>query len=147
MESWSDKFLKTPSTAPGRNVKAVTLGKYLDDLKIQGLQMAKRKQEQKKQVAIDDALKPRPRGFTPRQCSNCAANRPAGKNYVRVYCTRGNVRFCKCHWCNFTWTQYFDICTMGVVQSIDNTVTQQTTSSSLLHGDISIVTSTSRSSD
>lgn len=62
------------------------------------------------QETIAGDLKPRRTTFVPRQCSSCAAAREMnprtkGKNYVRVYCTRGNVRYCKCHYCSMTWTQ------------------------------------------
>ena len=45
------------------------------------------------------------REFEARPCSSCQAIRPHGKNYSRVYCTRGNIRYCKCHFCNHTWAQ------------------------------------------
>jgi hypothetical protein len=45
------------------------------------------------------------REFEARPCSSCQAIRPHGKNYSRVYCTRGNIRYCKCHFCNHTWSQ------------------------------------------
>ena len=47
----------------------------------------------------------KPREFEARPCSSCQAIRPHGKNYSRVYCTRGNIRYCKCHFCNHTWSQ------------------------------------------
>jgi hypothetical protein len=45
------------------------------------------------------------REFEARPCSSCQAIRPHGTNYSRVYCTRGNIRYCKCHFCNHTWAQ------------------------------------------
>lgn len=45
----------------------------------------------------------RSRTFTARPCSNCNALRPTGTNYTRVYATRGDVRYCKCHYCGTTW--------------------------------------------
>lgn len=62
------------------------------------------------EAEVTSDLKPRRTTFVPRQCSSCTAAREMspeakGKNYVRVYCTRGNVRYCKCHYCNITWTQ------------------------------------------
>ena len=48
---------------------------------------------------------PKAREFEARPCSSCQAIRPHGKNYSRVYCTRGNIRYCKCHFCNHTWSQ------------------------------------------
>ena len=51
------------------------------------------------------ASEPLAREFEARPCSSCQALRPHGKNYSRVYCTRGNIRYCKCHFCNHTWAQ------------------------------------------
>lgn len=45
-----------------------------------------------------------PRRFTPRPCSVCEALR-SGRNYSYVYHTAGRVRYCKCRFCNNTWTQ------------------------------------------
>lgn len=45
------------------------------------------------------------REFEARSCTICAGIRPHGKNYSRVYCTRGNVRYCKCGFCGNTWAQ------------------------------------------
>lgn len=47
----------------------------------------------------------KPREFEARPCTMCAAYRPHGKNYSRVYCTRMNVRYCKCAFCGNTWAQ------------------------------------------
>ena len=52
-----------------------------------------------------EVIYPTPREFEARPCSSCQAIRPHGKNYSRVYCTRGNIRYCKCHFCGHTWAQ------------------------------------------
>lgn len=50
----------------------------------------------------------KPRQFTAPACSLCAAIRPDGTNYSRIYgtVTRDNtiVRYVRCHFCNNTWT-------------------------------------------
>lgn len=50
-------------------------------------------------------IPPRPREFEARPCTICAGVRPHGKNYSRVYTTRGRVRYCKCSFCGNTWAQ------------------------------------------
>lgn len=52
-----------------------------------------------------NAGEPRPREFEARPCSACQSYRPHGKSYSRVYCTRGAIRYCKCHYCGHTWSQ------------------------------------------
>jgi hypothetical protein len=52
-----------------------------------------------------EVIDPTPREFEARPCSSCQAIRPHGKNYSRVYCTRGTIRYCKCHFCGHTWAQ------------------------------------------
>ena len=106
-----------------------------------------KKRPKQQEKAIEPVQELKPRGFVPRQCSNCAATRPANVSFVRVYCTRGKIRYCKCDRCNFTWSQYFDNCTTCIVHTHENILTQETSTPSLDHGDISIVTGTSRSSD
>jgi hypothetical protein len=49
--------------------------------------------------------KPIPREDEARPCSLCESRRPAGKSYSRVYCTKQQVRYCKCHFCGHTWSQ------------------------------------------
>lgn len=49
-----------------------------------------------------------PRRFTPRPCSVCEALRN-GRNYSYVYHTAGRVRYCKCRFCNNTWTQAMEL--------------------------------------
>ena len=48
---------------------------------------------------------PVPREDEARPCSLCESRRPAGKSYSRVYCTKAQVRYCKCGWCGYTWSQ------------------------------------------
>lgn len=45
----------------------------------------------------------RSKTFTARPCTSCEALRQSGTNYTRVYATRGNVRYCRCHYCGNTW--------------------------------------------
>lgn len=47
----------------------------------------------------------KPRAFVPRACTSCATYRPANTSYSEVYATRGRVRYCKCKFCQATWTQ------------------------------------------
>jgi hypothetical protein len=48
---------------------------------------------------------PIPREDEARPCTLCESRRPIGKSYSRVYCTKANVRYCKCSYCGHTWTQ------------------------------------------
>lgn len=48
---------------------------------------------------------PKAREFEAKPCSSCLEIRPYGKNYSRVYCTRGVIRYCKCDYCGHTWSQ------------------------------------------
>jgi len=51
----------------------------------------------------------RSRTFTAKQCTACTARRkddPTVKtddNFTRVFATRGNIRYCRCHYCGNTW--------------------------------------------
>lgn len=45
----------------------------------------------------------RSRTFTAKPCTNCAALREQDTNFTRVYATRGDVRYCRCHFCGSTW--------------------------------------------
>jgi hypothetical protein len=63
------------------------------------------KQETPSEGIALQVIAPVAREFEARPCSSCQAIRPHGKNYSRVYCTRGNIRYCKCHFCNHTWSQ------------------------------------------
>jgi len=49
--------------------------------------------------------RPIPREDEARPCSLCESRRPIGKSYSRVYCTKANVRYCKCSYCGHTWPQ------------------------------------------
>jgi formate dehydrogenase maturation protein FdhE len=56
--------------------------------------------------AIKEASElPIPREDEARPCTLCESRRPIGKSYSRVYCTKVNVRYCKCSYCGHTWTQ------------------------------------------
>ncbi len=79
-----------------------------------------KKQRVKAAAAVEQ---PKPRGFVPRPCSQCSAIRPAGTNYSRVYHTRANIRYCKCGFCNNTWSQYFVECTTPMVQQANGVPT------------------------
>jgi hypothetical protein len=54
-------------------------------------------------VAIIEA--PVPREDEARPCTLCESRRPIGTSYSRVYCTKANVRYCKCTYCGHTWAQ------------------------------------------
>jgi hypothetical protein len=59
-------------------------------------------------VAIDPSqvtTEPIPREDEARPCTLCESRRPIGKSYSRVYCTKANVRYCKCSYCGHTWPQ------------------------------------------
>lgn len=45
----------------------------------------------------------RSRTFTAKPCTSCAALREQDTNFTRVYATRGDVRYCRCHFCGSTW--------------------------------------------
>jgi hypothetical protein len=63
------------------------------------------KQDAPPELIALQVVAPVAREFEARPCSSCQAIRPHGTNYSRVYCTRGNIRYCKCHFCNHTWAQ------------------------------------------
>jgi len=90
---------------------------------------------------IDVAIKPREK-FSPRSCSMCEALRPAGTNFSKCYCTRESVRYCRCEYCNNTWTQFFNNDTIRIVRSDQKLVTQETGTPSLVNGISSISVST-----
>lgn len=46
---------------------------------------------------------PRVRTFSAKPCTSCEALREVETNFTRVFATRGNVRYCKCHFCGNTW--------------------------------------------
>jgi len=45
----------------------------------------------------------RSRTFTAKPCSVCTALREPDTNFTRVYASRGNIRYCRCSFCNNTW--------------------------------------------
>ena len=47
--------------------------------------------------------RPRSRTFTAKPCSVCQALREPNTNFTRVYASRGNIRYCRCSFCNNTW--------------------------------------------
>ncbi len=55
---------------------------------------------------VEDA--PRPREFTPRDCTLCITSRPPRQQFSRVYAKRGKIRYCKCGYCGNTWSQEGD---------------------------------------
>lgn len=87
--------------------------------------MAERKKQWKPeqtpiQPIVPEAIKPkavvivhqpraRSRTFIAKPCSACVGIRQldptVGKddNFTRVFATRGNVRYCRCHYCGNTW--------------------------------------------
>ena len=56
-------------------------------------------------LVLGKGLDPIPREDEARPCSLCESRRPAGKSYSRVYCTKAQVRYCKCYYCGHTWSQ------------------------------------------
>ena len=54
-------------------------------------------------VAIAKQPRARSRTFIAKPCTLCTALRGKDTNFTRVYASRGNVRYCKCHYCNNTW--------------------------------------------
>ena len=47
----------------------------------------------------------KPRAFVPRACTACTKLREAGTSYSIVYAKVGRVRYCRCKFCDNTWTQ------------------------------------------
>lgn len=58
-----------------------------------------------KRIEVIEPPKPRVTSFVPRPCSACTALREEGSNYSRVTSTQGNIRYCKCGFCNNTWKE------------------------------------------
>ena len=52
---------------------------------------------------------PKPRRFTPRDCSLCTENRKRsgmeGKSFTQVYGQAGNLRYCRCKFCGNSWKE------------------------------------------
>jgi hypothetical protein len=55
--------------------------------------------------AVATVEAPIPREDEARPCALCESRRPIGTSYSRVYCTKANVRYCKCSYCGHTWPQ------------------------------------------
>lgn len=92
----------------------------------------------------------KPRAFVPRPCSACTALRDAESNYSYVYHTAGRIRYCKCKYCNNTWTQTIsaDQTTSAVVVTAHNSVVASASASDAqLHGISDITTGTDRRGD
>lgn len=69
-----------------------------------------KKRKQRMQMATTPAPKehaPKPRRYSPPQCSSCTAIRPADKDYTSVYSVKREseytIRFCKCGYCGNTF--------------------------------------------
>ena len=45
----------------------------------------------------------RSRTFIAKPCTLCTALREPDTNFTRVYASRGNIRYCRCSYCNNTW--------------------------------------------
>lgn len=65
--------------------------------------MPKRRKRAKQVQAAAEVLKPR--AFVPRACTSCTALRPPNTSYSVVYGKVGRVRYCRCKFCQHTWTQ------------------------------------------
>lgn len=54
-------------------------------------------------VLVASEPRARSRTFTAKPCTLCANLREKDSNFTRVFATRGNVRYCRCHYCGNTW--------------------------------------------
>jgi aspartate carbamoyltransferase regulatory subunit len=54
-------------------------------------------------IVVTSEPRARSRTFTAKPCAACAALREPDTNFTRVFATRGNVRYCRCHYCGNTW--------------------------------------------
>ena len=60
-------------------------------------------------VVVPQQPRARVRTFIAKPCSLCASVREQDKtinkddNFTRVFATRGNIRYCRCHYCGNTW--------------------------------------------
>jgi hypothetical protein len=54
---------------------------------------------------VNMSISPRARSrtFVAKPCSVCQALREPDTNFTRVYASRGNIRYCRCSFCNNTW--------------------------------------------
>lgn len=71
--------------------------------------MSKKRQQNNATVILASNPRPRVRTFTAKPCTACTALRESDPsvdgtaNFTRVFATRGNVRYCRCHYCQNTW--------------------------------------------
>lgn len=76
-------------------------------------------QEIRRPAQVSQPIKPRQ--FTAPACSLCAAIRPDGTNYSRIYGTvtreKTIVRYVRCHFCNNTWTVSSQLSNAAEIQS------------------------------
>lgn len=54
-------------------------------------------------VVVTAQPRARSRTFTAKPCTACTSIREPDTNFTRVFATRGNVRYCRCHYCGNTW--------------------------------------------
>jgi hypothetical protein len=59
--------------------------------------------EQVVSVVVSNPPRARSRTFTAKPCTECEALREPATNFTRVFATRGNIRYCRCHFCGNTW--------------------------------------------
>ena len=84
--------------------KAVKLCKGLEDaLAIPLPSMDEMNEPEKYSSYRENQPRARSRTFIAKPCTLCTALRGKDTNFTRVYASRGNVRYCKCHYCNNTW--------------------------------------------
>jgi hypothetical protein len=102
--------------------------------------MTRKAKRSMKTEAPPEAIKPR--AFVPRPCTSCEALRPAGTSFSKCYCTRGEIRYCRCEYCNNTWSQFFNNHTSVLVSSVQKLSTCETSTPSLGNGISSITVST-----
>jgi len=60
-------------------------------------------QEEVVSVVVTQEPRARSRTFTAKPCAACEALREPDTNFTRVFATRGNIRYCRCHYCGNTW--------------------------------------------
>jgi hypothetical protein len=51
-------------------------------------------------------VRARSRTFVAKPCTVCEALREKDTNFTRVFATRGNIRYCRCHYCGNTWKDW-----------------------------------------
>lgn len=77
----------------------------VDNAKTEVIEQISHAIEQQQPIDLPIVQEIKPRAFVPRQCSQCAAIRPPNTNFSVVYHTRQTVRYCRCKYCGWTWTQ------------------------------------------